>query len=171
MTRRVATGHDANGKAIFASDEEIAPAQFQMIWGGEDTPRFPDDGAAPGPLSLFPEAGGYRFAIITIPAGYDPANSPPPPPSPEMAQLPTNDVAHMDPDDPGQHWTETIDLEVVLKGELILELDDGVETVLRPGDTIIQNGTRHRWKNRGDEDAQFAVVILPAEHPGPGAPR
>jgi hypothetical protein len=25
----------------------------------------------------------------------------------------------------------------------------GVEVTLRPGDTVVQNGTRHRWKNPG----------------------
>jgi hypothetical protein len=41
---------------------------------------------------------------------------------------------------------------VVLSGEVILELDDGAETVLRSGGTVVQNGTRHRWGNRGGED-------------------
>ena len=51
--RRVVTGHDANGKAVFASDEQvegIAPllnpaSEFHRLWGGDTTPRFPDDGA------------------------------------------------------------------------------------------------------------------------------
>jgi hypothetical protein len=31
------------------------------------------------------------------------------------------------------HTTDTIDFEVVLSGEVVLELDDGAERVLRPG--------------------------------------
>jgi quercetin dioxygenase-like cupin family protein len=31
----------------------------------------------------------------------------------------------------------------VLEGEVWLELDDGAEVRLRPGDTVVQNGTRH----------------------------
>ena len=46
----------------------------------------------------------------------------------------------MEPDNPGMHTTDTIDFEVVLSGEVVLELDDGAETVLRPGDTVVQNG-------------------------------
>ena len=53
----------------------------------------------------------------------------------------------MDPSDPGMHTTDTIDFEVVLEGTITLELDDGAEVTLRPGDTVVQNGTRHRWKN------------------------
>ena len=51
---------------------------------------------------------------------------------------------------PGMHTTATIDFEVVLDGEIWLELDDGVEVHLRAGDTVVQNGTRHAWRNHGD---------------------
>jgi quercetin dioxygenase-like cupin family protein len=47
------------------------------------------------------------------------------------------------------HTTDTIDFEVVLSGEVTLELDDGVKKVLRSGDTMVQNGTRHRWGEPG----------------------
>ena len=46
-------------------------------------------------------------------------------------------MAYVEPDNPGMHTTDTIDFEVVLSGELILELDDGAEKVLRPGDTVV----------------------------------
>ena len=42
-----------------------------------------------------------------------------------------------------------IDFEVVLSGEVICELDDGAEVTLKQGDTFVQNGTRHRWRNPG----------------------
>ena len=32
----------------------------------------------------------------------------------------------------------------------MLELDDGAEVICTPGDTVVQNGTRHRWRNPGD---------------------
>jgi hypothetical protein len=56
----------------------------------------------------------------------------------------------------------TIDFEVALSGEVMLELDDGVEKVLRPGDTVVQNGTRHRWGNRGNEPAVLALFVVGA---------
>jgi len=62
------------------------------------------------------------------------------------------------------HTTDTIDFEVVLSGEVVLELDDGVEKVLRVGDTVVQNGTRHRWSNRGSVPAVLAVILLGAHH-------
>jgi quercetin dioxygenase-like cupin family protein len=60
------------------------------------------------------------------------------------------------------HTTETIDFEVILHGEVILELDDGAERLLRAGDTVVQNGTRHRWRNPGAEPALMAVVMVGA---------
>ncbi len=45
---------------------------------------------------------------------------------------------------------------------MILELDDGAEKVLRPGDTVVQNGTRHRWRNRGTQPAIVTVFITGA---------
>ncbi len=72
----------------------------------------------------------------------------------------------MDPSDPGMHTTDTIDFEVVLEGTVILELDDGAEVTLNPGDTVVQNGTRHRWRNPGDKPARFAVFMCGAQHAG-----
>ena len=59
-------------------------------------------------------------------------------------------VPWSDPDDAGMHRSATIDYDVVLEGTIGLELDDGVEVTLQPGDVVVQNGTRHRWHNRGD---------------------
>jgi quercetin dioxygenase-like cupin family protein len=51
-------------------------------------------------------------------------------------------------------------MEIVLSAEVVLELDNGVETTLRTGDVNIQNGTRHRWHNRGAEPVMMAVAIV-----------
>ena len=45
-----------------------------------------------------------------------------------------------------------------------LELDDGATVTLHPGDTYVQNGTRHRWSNEGDVPAVIAVVLIGAHH-------
>jgi hypothetical protein len=44
--------------------------------------------------------------------------------------------------------TDTIDYDLVLSGEVYLELDDGVAILLKPGDCVVQNGTRQAWHNR-----------------------
>ena len=71
-------------------------------------------------------------------------------------------ASHYDPDRPGMHTTQTVDVGVVLDGQLVLELDDG-EVLLGPGDVIVQNGTRHAWRNRGDRNCTMAFVMIGAD--------
>jgi hypothetical protein len=47
--RRVVTGHDEAGRAVFVSDEQVAPIvpsllpgnEFHRLWGGDEAPHFP----------------------------------------------------------------------------------------------------------------------------------
>ena len=71
---------------------------------------------------------------------------------------------HLEPAEPGMHTTATVDYGIVLSGHATLELDDGVKVTLNPGDTYIQNGTRHRWSNSGAEPAVLAVALVGANH-------
>jgi mannose-6-phosphate isomerase-like protein (cupin superfamily) len=61
------------------------------------------------------------------------------------------------------HATQTVDYMCVLSGELWLELDGGAEVHLKPGDCLIQNGTRHAWHNRGNEPCLYVTVRIGAE--------
>jgi mannose-6-phosphate isomerase-like protein (cupin superfamily) len=69
----------------------------------------------------------------------------------------------MEPDHPGMHTTDTVDLDLVISGEVWLELDDGHEVHLRAGDCVIQNGTRHAWHNHSSEPAVLFGALLGAE--------
>jgi mannose-6-phosphate isomerase-like protein (cupin superfamily) len=171
--RQVSTGHDESGHAVFASDKEVAPVtlilspatQYHLLWSSDATETVPNEGAARELSAFFPSVGGYRFFLLTllpnadyslladvdIEAGLR-----------EMDQKLPGLRDHAEPDNPGMHRTDTIDFEVVLSGEVTLELDDGVETVLRVGDVNVQNGTRHRWHNRGAEPARMACFIVGA---------
>ena len=42
----------------------------------------------------------------------------------------------------------------------MLELDDGQITHLKQGDTIVQNGTRHRWRNPLNEPCLMAFISV-----------
>jgi mannose-6-phosphate isomerase-like protein (cupin superfamily) len=175
--RRVVTGHDANGKAVFASDVEVDPltvsllpgAEFHRLWGGDQPPTFPDDGAPPAQPAYFPPVGGYRFGFFTLPpeSSQESGALDVQAAMAEMEEKLPGLTSYMEADNPGMHTTDTIDFEVVLSGQVVLELDDGAETVLRPGDTVVQNGTRHRWANRGSEPAVLAVFITGAHRAAP----
>jgi len=170
--RRVVTGVDAGGKSVFVSDEEVAAVTspvlpgvaFERLWGQDDTPVAPQDGTPPSAHAYFPPAGGYRVGTFTLP--------PDSTPTPEgvdigaaVAELQTTLpglMDHMEPENPGMHTTVTIDFELVVSGRVVLELDDGATVELGPGDTVVQNGTRHAWRNPFDEPATLMVVLVGA---------
>jgi len=60
------------------------------------------------------------------------------------------------------HTTDTIDCAVVISGECWLELDGEAETHLHAGDCVVQNGTRHAWRNRSDAPCVLFVTLLGA---------
>jgi mannose-6-phosphate isomerase-like protein (cupin superfamily) len=170
--RRVVTGHSPEGKAVFVSDETVAAAPmgqgsaggFHQLWGGDEAPTFPDDGRPPAQATFFPPVGGYRFVVVTMPPA-----GPRRPPEGDPAALGAEMegrfpglASHMERDNPGMHTTDTIDFEYILSGEIALELDDGAEVVLHPGDTVVQNGTRHRWHNRSSQPAVYVAFLLGA---------
>jgi mannose-6-phosphate isomerase-like protein (cupin superfamily) len=169
--RRVVTGHDGNGKAVIASDEQVSPvtlaampgSEFHLLWGSDEPQTYPDGGSKPDGSQYFPTVGGFRFGIFTIPsvAEADYPDDIEAAFAEVEAKLPGL-LAHMEPDEPGMHTTDTTDYEIVLSGEVILELDDGAEVTLSPGDTVIQNGTRHRWRNSGAVPAVLGVVLIGA---------
>jgi mannose-6-phosphate isomerase-like protein (cupin superfamily) len=177
--RRVVTGHDAAGKAVFVGDEKVAPvtlallpgSEFHRLWGADAPVTFPDDGSAPDADRYFPPVGGFRFGFFTIPpdggvgapADLDMAAA-----LAEFEQRLPGMAEYLEFDDPGMHTTATIDYGIVLSGVATLELDDGAKVSVHPGDTYIQNGTRHRWSNTGDVPAVLAVTLVGAHHDNVG---
>jgi quercetin dioxygenase-like cupin family protein len=63
-------------------------------------------------------------------------------------------------DEPAMHATATVNYAVVLDGEIWLEVDDHQTVHLRRGDVVVQNGTRHGWRNKGSQTATMLFVLL-----------
>ncbi|KAK7064258.1 cupin-2 domain-containing protein [Favolaschia claudopus] len=62
------------------------------------------------------------------------------------------------------HRTTSLDYNILLQGELILIMEDGSETHLKnPGDTVIQKGTMHAWRNPSTEWARWMCAVIAAE--------
>ena len=173
--RRVVTGHDAEGKAVVVSDESVPPitaalvpgVEWHVLWGADAPPTFPDDGSMPRAERYFPPVGGFRFGFFNIPPGtssgvpedldFEAAFA-------ELQEKLPGLAEYMEPDEPGMHTTASIDYGIVLSGEATMELDDGAMVTLRPGDTYVQNGTRHRWSNTGDVPCVLAVTLIGVNH-------
>ena len=147
--RRVVTGHDAAGRAVFVSDGAPrrtigTPNGFgvsDLLWLDVPATTADDGGEAPdGVVVIEPPPGGLSIRLIRIP-----------PPAPGAAD--DERWLRVDGDDParpGMHTTDTLDFMVVLDGEIVLGLDDG-EHAVGPGEVVIQRGTSHRWRVIGDQ--------------------
>ena len=168
--RRVTTGHDAQGKAVIASDAEVdgtalsllPGAEFHRLWGADVPPHFPDAGTQPAGPGYFPPLGGFRFMMFTVAphtsskrAAVDRHAL-----LSEMESKLPGLASHMEPNHPGMHTTDTIDFEYIISGEVSLDLDDGATVHLRAGDTVVQNGTRHRWRNERSEPCRIVVFMV-----------
>ncbi|EYS91620.1 cupin [Cupriavidus sp. SK-4] len=172
--RRVVTGL-LNGKAGIASDVEV-PEIVLALAGGVTTvplcgaatpPAVPNSGELAQAPKFSPPPGGYHFSVFSVPPMNEVLAAEPPADSGKAREEMEREVPGllelMDPDVPGMHATTSIDFIVVLSGAITLELDSGVATVLHAGDTVIQNGVRHRWLNNGTERAWVAAVVLGTE--------
>lgn len=182
MVRRVVTGLTSGGKSVIISDG-VSPREMVLqhtpgfvsspLWKVEAAPVVQNgdrtDRIAEGGTMVMPE-GGSAFWVITFPpdsvmmsADWDPAVA-----GPEMAAAAPGIAERMEADNPGMHQTPTVDYVTVIKGPIVLELDDGEKVVLEAGDTVVQQGTRHAWRNPGSEPVSIAVVLLGARELGQG---
>src|SRR5436309_14594455 len=114
--RRVVTGHDDDGNAVFLSDGTppntvVSPAGFavsDILWL-DGPPKTTDDGEErDGTFDLEPPPGGLSLRIISFPPVPDDA-----PEEERWIRVETEDPAR-----PGMHATDTLDFMVVLDGEI-----------------------------------------------------
>ncbi len=165
--RRVETAN-VDGRAVIRSDGTPprtveVPGSFavsEVLWldgptlTADDGRDRDDEGYA-----LEPPPGGASVRIIRLPAP-DPG-------------LPVDQhwlrIEGDDPASPGNHTTDTLDVEVILSGRLVLGLDDG-DHELGPGDVVVQRATQHRWRVTGDEPCTYAVFMLRPD-PSAAAPK
>jgi quercetin dioxygenase-like cupin family protein len=140
--QRVVTGHDANGRAVFKS-EDVTPtrmiptrdAAFLLLWTTETVPANNNDETD----------GRHRDAGLTINQG---------------SVIRIVDML------PGQqspmHRTNSIDYGIILSGEIELELDDGAKRTVREGGIVVQRGTNHLWRNVTDKPCRIVFVLIEA---------
>ena len=142
--QRVVTGHDANGRAIFKS-EDVTPtrmipsgdASFLLIWTTETVPADNNDETD----------GRLRDAGLTLNQG-------------SVIRIVDMLPGKQSP----MHRTNSIDYGIVLDGEIELELEDGAKKTIRQGGIIIQRGTNHAWSNRSDGYCRIAFVLIDGRH-------
>jgi hypothetical protein len=157
--RRIVTGN-VNGKSVVKSDEPLSAYQFKTVPGYEHTlvwvnPATPDLSKEQRfdryPDSVVPGPGGTSLHFVTLPPGSvyaDPAFDGEAAQKESLVRLPGL-ADHFEKEDPGMHKTNTVDYSVVYDGEIWLELDNSETLHLNRGNVVVQNGTRHAWRNKG----------------------
>ena len=170
--RRVVTGHQG-GKSVVLSDQRREPYKFKTVVGFEHTYMWSTNGSLEAdpnkveqelPKSALPSANGSLLHIVTFPPARTAASSISGPSQvaqefltrlPGLADTFERDGSQM-------HVTETVDYAILLDGDLWLELDDGETVHLSAGDIVVQQATRHGWRNKGEHPATIAFVMLGA---------
>ncbi|CAN7723902.1 cupin domain-containing protein [Variovorax sp. LjRoot84] len=176
--RRIVTGHDQTGKSIFLKDSAASrTTEFKnvpgfatsLLWETSPDASVPATEGDPtvSARSWAPPPGGTNLMFITFPPdavmqspGFDPAAA-----GAEYMQVLPGLAERFEMDHPGMHTTDSVDYGVLIEGELHLELDDGATKKLAPRDVVIQNGTRHAWRNKSDKPATMLFVLVGAKRP------
>jgi cupin domain len=174
--KRALTGRNEAGKSVFKSFD-VTPKvveidsnpglTFYELYMTEGVPQL--TGLEADPMlkgtKAFPGPGGTMFRLISYPPRRPEGYKPPPGVTFESALKELSDKVpgmgdHFERDAPGMHTSDTIDYGIVVRGEMTLELDDGQKVHLRQGDCIVQNGTRHRWRNPLPEPCLMAFISV-----------
>src|SRR5882724_5328024 len=167
--RRIVTGHE-NEKSIIQSDERLEAYRFNtvpgyehtLIWVNPTTPDLREEQRFDHyPISVVPGPGGTSLHFVTFPPGSvfaDPSFDGEAAQQEALVRL-RGLADHFEKEDPGMHRTNTVDYAVVYDGEMWLELDDGETLHLNRGDVVVQNGTRHAWRNEGNKPVTMLFFL------------
>lgn len=175
--RRVVAGTQ-NGKAVFLADgfapqtheyKNIPGFATSLIWQTAASPSLSVafDDPVQASSSLLPQPGETKCLAVSFPPDsiFQSSDFNPEEAHAEQQRHLLGLYECFDPERPGMHASPTVDYGIVLKGPLILELDDGQIRELASGDIVVQQGNIHAWRNPGTEPALVTFVLIGAHVP------
>jgi hypothetical protein len=173
--RRIVTGHDSAGKGTFASDgappravdfKHVPGMSAALLWETAAGSTVGKQNADPTPSAKWvPAEGGTNAMVVVLPPDSvmaSPSFDPMAAGGEYMQNLPGL-AEKFEMEAPGMHTTDTVDYAMVLDGEVHLELDEGRVTRLQKHDFVVQNGTRHGWRNRSDKPVTMLFILTGAK--------
>ncbi|PHR61868.1 MAG: cupin [Robiginitomaculum sp.] len=142
--RRVVTGHDEHGDAIFTADDvyglDMTPtkdAAMTTIWTTDTYPVDNNDETD----------GRDRESGLTLNGG-------------SVIRICDIYPLQVSP----MHRTNSIDYGIVLEGKIELELDNGIKKTVSAGEVIVQRGTMHLWRNPSKtQTCRLAFILIEAK--------
>jgi hypothetical protein len=177
--RRIITADGDDGRSRALADGPVDdvlrdPARpgfrSARVWATDRTPAaaLTAQQVARLPGLIEPPPGGSLFRIVTVPPDAVWQGHVSPAAARAFFAIAGSPHAWCGDDAPHPYMQQgrTLDLCVVLEGEITLVLD-AAELALRAGDTVVQRATRHAWSNRSPRAAVIAVSSHDAETPGP----
>jgi naringenin degradation protein FdeH len=170
-TRRIVTGHDADGKAIAIFDGPIASRQrspggnaLTMLWVTAESPVDVAGSAdrAETKVGVPPPPNGSIFRIVDFPPAA--AGSAPVDHHAVLIGMGIDPATQGYMRHPHTHRTRSVDYAIVLDGEIDMLMDD-TEVHMKAGDVLVQQGTNHAWVNNGTKPCRIAFVLIDAKVP------
>jgi mannose-6-phosphate isomerase-like protein (cupin superfamily) len=163
--RRIVCGFDHAGRSTVVEDaftpsRAIRPsgALLEELWRQDVIPADPDyDGRRGNYAESAPPPHGVAVRYYSLPpdalvnemtAGHS------------LEEIYGPGSVPNDSKIPGMHRTRTIDVTTVVRGTVVVVLEDG-EAVLEAGSTIIFTGQLHAWRNRTDNVAVLLSTCMP----------
>ena len=151
--RRIVAGNDDRGRAVIISDERL-PSVSRGAGPGIDGSELWSTDAMPVDNAPAADAA-QRKGFIKVHNAYNYIGS---------GQGTAFRITEWHPGHPRfTHRTQTVDYDVVLSGEIDLELDDGQTVHLKAGDSVVLRGCTHTWVNRGSTPAVTAFILVDAQ--------
>ncbi|KAI1797943.1 hypothetical protein LXA43DRAFT_275784 [Ganoderma leucocontextum] len=147
--RRIVTGHSSDGVAVVKTDSVVDSHDVGLAMPGVRVGPIWKTGALPVPDNNQEKDDATRPLDGGLGVMKNGTN------------LQYTDLA------PGAsaplHRTSSLDHNILLSGRLILIMEDGSEILLdKPGDTVVQRGTIHAWRNPGPEWTRWVTILLDA---------
>ncbi len=172
--RHVICGLDQQGQSAVVYDGpdckvlDFPGQSVSVLWSSSSVPASNNSGAhgsmaahyAVLAQAMMPAAGGFTFLRCERLPEVEIAA---PMAAMDRAKHAQDDATFMARPDlhPGMHATHTLDLHVVVSGELTLILE--AETVtLRAGESMVMRGVQHAWENRGNVPVVWYCVVVDA---------
>ncbi|OJD34040.1 cupin domain protein [Diplodia corticola] len=147
--RRVVTGHAPDATAVVKSDDTIPSIPLQIgpsvtpLWATEELPADVSSPQDKAQLETGLTNDGAIMRILDVPPG---------------AKFPL-------------HRTVSLDYVYVVRGEVVLTLDDGSRTTVRANDVVVQQATMHGWENETNSWARMLLVMMRSQEPVVGGKR